>query len=85
MTYIGRQLRANSEKEEWGYLPSASLWEVHGQDQLKIKHEMIWDSNNVSWWVNQLIKKKKIKCGVWQGCVLAPDLFSLYSEMIWEA
>ena len=39
--------------------PSASLWEVHGQDQLKIKHEMISDSNIVSWWVNQLIKTKE--------------------------
>ena len=35
-------------KRNEGILPSASLWEVLGQDQLKKKHELISDSNNVS-------------------------------------
>ena len=44
------------------------------------KHVLRTDSSNAGCWGNQLIKK--IKCGVTQGCVLSPDLFPPYNDII---
>ena len=36
--------------------------------------------NNLTPWI-----EREIKRGVRQGCVMSPDLFSIYGEIIWRS
>ena len=43
---------------------------------------LYWDQSACIRIENEMGEYTKIKRGVHQGCVLSPDLFNLYSEMI---
>ena len=49
---------------------------------LRIIHKLYWEQTTAITYKNKLGDFVKIKRGVQQGCVLSPDLFSLYSEYI---
>ena len=52
---------------------------------LRIIENIYWEQTAALRLNNNLTKFQKIKRGVRQGCVLSPDLFSLYSEIIIRA
>ncbi|GFN98469.1 retrovirus-related pol polyprotein line-1 [Plakobranchus ocellatus] len=54
---------------------------IDGKD-LRIIKNMYWDQKAAMRVEGEVSKFQNIKRGVRQGCVLSPDLFSLYSEII---
>ena len=54
---------------------------IYGRDRGVIKN-LYWDQIAAMGYDNELGYFVKLKKGVRQGCVLSPDLFSLYSEYI---
>ena len=55
--------------------------DVDGKD-IRIIGKMYWEQTAAVKIQNEISTYKPIKRGVRQGCVLSPDLFSIYSEMI---
>ena len=55
--------------------------DIDGKD-LRIVRNLYWDQNAAVRIDGDLSESKKIKRGVRQGCVMSPDLFNIYSEMI---
>ena len=55
--------------------------DIDGKD-LRIVRNLYWDQNAAVRIEGDLSEPKKIKRGVRQGCVMSPDLFNIYSEMI---
>ena len=54
---------------------------IDGKD-LRIIRNVYWDQTAATRLDNELSEFKPIKRGVRQGCVLSPDFFNIYSEMI---
>ena len=54
---------------------------IDGKD-LRIIKNMYWEQTAAMRVEGEISAFQKIKRGVRQGCVLSPDLFSLYSEII---
>ncbi len=54
---------------------------IDGKD-LRVVRNLYWEQTAAKRIENDISKFQEIKRGVRQGCVLSPDLFSLYSEII---
>ena len=52
------------------------------KDGIRIIKNMYWEQSAAMRVEGEISAFQKIKRGVRQGCVLSPDLFSLYSEII---
>ena len=57
---------------------------IDGKD-LRIVRNIYWEQTAAKRIGNDLSAFQDIKSGVRQGCVLSPDLFSIYSEIIMRA
>ena len=51
-------------------------------EDLRLIQDLYWRQQAAIRIDHDLSKYVEIKRGLWQGCVLSPDLFSLYGEMI---
>ncbi|GFR92248.1 endonuclease-reverse transcriptase [Elysia marginata] len=55
--------------------------DIDGKD-LRVVRNLYWDQNAATRIDDEISEYKPIKRGVRQGCVLPPDFFKIYSEMI---
>ena len=56
---------------------------IHGKD-LQLIINMYWQQTAAITINNNVSRYQKIEKGVRQGCVLSPELFSLYSDIIFR-
>ena len=76
-------LISNSDRNKFEQLKKVyrKHLDIDGKD-LRVIRNLYWDQSAVVRIGGELSKYKLIKRGVRQGCVMSPDLFNIYSEMI---